>query len=98
MQATHPNNLNPSLSIEQVISQIETITTLFHVADETPDVTRQLLTLLKNYPTRGKQVHDANLIATMLAYNIDTLITLNIADFKRFESIITLISIDDIRD
>ena len=36
--------------------------------------------------------HDANLVATMLAYGIDTLLTFNIDDFKRFGDKIKLVS------
>jgi len=73
--------------------QIETIETLFRVADETHEVTLQLLKLLKTYPTRGKQVHDANLIDTMLVNKIDTLITMNVDDLKRFADKIKLITL-----
>ena len=47
------------------------------------------------YPTLGKQVHDANIVATMLAHGIDMLLTLNVDDFKRFEDKITLISLEE---
>ena len=41
----------------------------------------------------GKQIHDANIVATMLAYNIPCLLTHNVKDFKRFEGIIEIVSI-----
>lgn len=43
-------------------------------------------------PLGGKQVHDANLVATMHAYGIDHLLTLNAADFRRFEPRIALLT------
>jgi len=92
VQVTHPNSFSPALSIEQVMNQMQIVTTLFRVSDDTEVVTRQLLALLSSYPTRGKQVHDANLVATMLVYGIDTLLTLNVDDLKRFSDKITLIS------
>jgi len=95
VQATHPRSFDPAMTIEQVMSQIETIITIFRVADETLEVTQQLLALLKNYPTRGKQVHDANLVATMLVYEIGTLLTLNVDDLKRFVGRIKIVSIAD---
>ncbi|NJL55707.1 type II toxin-antitoxin system VapC family toxin [bacterium] len=95
VQATHPRSFDPELTIEQVMSQIEIILTLFRVADETPEVTRQLLALLKSHPTRGKQVHDVNLVATMLVYEIDTLLTLNVDDLKRFKDKVEIVSIRD---
>jgi predicted nucleic acid-binding protein len=91
VQATHPNTFVRPLKIEQVIAQIETIRSLFQVADDTREVTTQLLALLKTHPTRGKQIHDANVVATMLVYGIDTLLTMNIEDMRRFEDKIKLI-------
>jgi len=54
VQTTHPNNLNPALTISQVMSQMEIITSLFRVADETLAVTNHLCQLLQTYPTLGK--------------------------------------------
>jgi predicted nucleic acid-binding protein len=92
VQATHQNSFNPPLTVEQVISQLDVIQTLFRIADETADVTAQLLALLKQYPTRGKQVHDTNIVATMLVHEIPTLLTINVSDFKRFDDKISLIT------
>ena len=90
------SNLFEPLIIAVVLNtmQLEGITRVCRVANETAEVTTQLLGLLKDYPTRGKQVHDANIVATMLAYDIDTLLTLNVDDFKRFEDKITLVSLE----
>lgn len=92
VQATHPRTLKTPLTIDEVSAEISTIKTVFQVADETSTVRDQLLALLKTYPTLGKQIHDTNLVATMLVNGIDTLLTLNIDDFKRFSNIIKLIS------
>ncbi|MDX2078425.1 MAG: type II toxin-antitoxin system VapC family toxin [bacterium] len=94
VQATHPNSFSPPLTITQIITQMNTITTLLRVADETQTITAKLFELLANYPTtRGKQVHDTNLVATMLVYGIDTLVTLNESDFRRFGSLIKIVTI-----
>ncbi len=93
VQATHPRTLKEPLTIEQVVHQLDTIQPSFQIADETSAVREQLLKLLQKYPTRGKQVHDANIVATMLAHGIDTLLTLNVSDFKRFEDRIKITSL-----
>lgn len=94
VQVTHPRTFEPPLAIEQVVRQLTALSSLFHIADETQDVTTHLLTLLQAYPTRGKQIHDANIVATMRANHIDTLLTLNRDDFLRFEDQITLLTPD----
>lgn len=95
VQATHPNTFKQPLIVEQVLVQMEVVESLFRIADETREVTAQLLALLKTYPTRGKQVHDTNIVATMLVYGIDTLLTLNAGDMKRFEPKIKLIPLEE---
>lgn len=94
VQATHPRTLAEPLTIEQVVREIETMKPLFQIADETAAVRDKLLELLQQYPTQGKQVHDANLVATMMAYEIDTLLTLNVDDLKRFGDKIKITSLD----
>jgi hypothetical protein len=42
------------------------------------------LSLLGTVACAGKQIHDANIIATMLAHGIPKLLTHNVADFSRF--------------
>ena len=39
----------------------------------------------------GKQIHNANIVATMLAYGERKLLTLNAADFRRYEDRIELV-------
>lgn len=57
---------------------------------EDSGVADRLLDLLDQIPCGGKQVHDANIVATMLVHGIDRLITINVADFVRFDDRITL--------
>jgi predicted nucleic acid-binding protein len=56
----------------------------FEIADDTEAVTDQLIQLMADTPIGGKQVHDANIVATMLAYGIPALLTHNGKDFERF--------------
>lgn len=41
----------------------------------------------------GKQIHDANIVATMQAYQIPKLFTLNVVDFQRYAGFIQVISL-----
>jgi len=94
VQATYPGTLSVPLTIDEVINEINRLKAVFSIADETIVVREKLLELLKEYPTAGKQVHDANIVATMLVYGIDTLLTLNVDDMKRFRDKINLISLE----
>lgn len=88
---TRPQSFMQPMKLEQVVERVEYFQTLFRVADESAKTTTQLLTLLQEYPSGGKQIHDANIVSTMLIYGIDTLLTLNIADFERFTGKIKLL-------
>lgn len=91
VNVTRPQQFMNPLTVSEVETQVEIIESLFQIADDTAQTTRQLVALLKDYAIGGKQIHDANIVATMLIYEIDRLLTHNIKDFRRFESQITLI-------
>jgi predicted nucleic acid-binding protein len=60
----------------------------FRIAEDGPAVTANLLGLLATIPIGGKQIHDANIVATMQTYGLRRLLTHNTADFARFGAII----------
>ena len=73
-----------------VLEQIGQFTERFKVADDTDAVTEQLIKLLGDFKIGGKQVLDANIVATLLTYDIPCLLTHNVKDFERFENIIRI--------
>ncbi len=94
VQVTRTGFLDEPLSISTIKTHIATMVETFTIADETEAVTDMLLDLLATYPTGGKQIHDANLVATMLVNQIDTLLTLNVSDLQRFADRIRVLSLD----
>lgn len=73
-----------------VLEQVQLFIKQFTIADDTDEVTHQLLQLMVDTPIGGKKIHDANIVATMLAHKIPSLLTHNRKDFERFEDRITL--------
>ena len=67
-----------NLSRATVLEQVDQFIERFQVADDTPSVTEQLVKLMDNFNIGGKQVHDSNIVGTMLAYDIPCLLTHNI--------------------
>lgn len=53
--------------------------------EENEAVLTELLELVRRHGVKGKQVHDANIVATMRANGISRLATFNAGDFTRFE-------------
>jgi predicted nucleic acid-binding protein len=93
---TRPQTFSNPRPMATIIERVRYFQTRFWVANETAVVTEKLLTLLETIPVGGKQIHDANIVATMQAYGVDHLLTLNVEDFTRFSASITLLSLNDV--
>lgn len=95
--ATRPVEGN-GLGLKQpdALANVRAFRTRTSLLAEDTNVAERLLDVLDEITCSGKQVHDANIVATMLVHGIDSLITMNVADFSRFEHIITLIALRNI--
>jgi predicted nucleic acid-binding protein len=80
----------PPIPITTLITEIRAFEDRFQIAEDGPQITANLLKLLEQVSVGGKQVHDANIVATMQAYDLNHLLTHNTADFDRFASYITV--------
>jgi predicted nucleic acid-binding protein len=61
------------------------------VLEDGPEVAARLVELCRTVRLAGRQVHDANIVATMLAHGEDRLLTMNRSDFRRFEPRIEIV-------
>ena len=84
---TRPGMMEHPLTPDEVVEDIQKWETIFTITDETQSVTEKLMSLLKKYQLKGKRIHDANIIATMLDSSISVIFTNNESDFKKFEEI-----------
>jgi predicted nucleic acid-binding protein len=57
-------------------------------------VADRLLALLEDVACGGKQVHDANVVATMLVHGIGSIVTINTEDFTRFGQQVSLVGLE----
>ncbi|MBF0309979.1 MAG: type II toxin-antitoxin system VapC family toxin [Magnetococcales bacterium] len=89
---SRPQSFTPRIPMGEIISLVTTFRQEWNVIDETEETGDRLLRLVAEIPVGGKQIHDANIVATMLAHGIPTLATYNLADFRRFEPLIRLTS------
>ena len=87
---TRPQARTPPLSLPFLLDDAEQLTAMFTILEDGPGVTEQLVALCREIPVGGRQVHDANIVATMLAHNERQLLTLNTAHFQRYRGQITL--------
>ena len=88
---TRPGQFPSPPSMAILVTQVRHFTARFCVADEGPLVTGRLLALLAAASVGGRQVHDANIVATMQVYGVRHLLTHNVDDFTRFAAFITVV-------
>ena len=60
----------------------------FEVLEDVPAVWDNPIDLCRRFQFGGRQVHDANIVATMLAHRETRLLTFNVGDFERFAALI----------
>lgn len=92
--ATRPVRLNGlGLAPPDAVTNVRALRERLRFVPENDKVTGRLLTLLDHIDCAGKQVHDANVVATMLVHGIDTVVTMNVADFTRYDEHVRVISL-----
>ena len=62
----------------------------FQILGDGPAVTNRLVVLCREVPVGGRQIHDANIVATMLTHGERRLLTFNQSDFRRYSALIEL--------
>lgn len=82
-----PEENGLGLSPEDAVSNIETFTKRTAMIEESEEVSDYLSDMVSKYNLTGKQIHDANIAATMKTSSIQLLITENSEDFKEFDEI-----------
>lgn len=92
---TRPQAFPAQLPIDAVLERAEHFESRFQVAEDGPATTRRLHQLIRQFDVRGKQIHDANIVATVLSHDIPRLLTHNTVDFQRFSELITLAGLQD---
>ena len=88
---SRPGALTAPVAMASLVADVQTFQQQFLMAEDGPAVPSRLLNLLAATPIGGKQVHEANIVATMLAHAIPRLLTHNVADFTRFAGHITVV-------
>ena len=77
----------------EALADTERFAVAFDVLEDGPEVGAQLHDLCRSVALGGRQVHDANIVATMLTHGETRLLTANQGDFRRFEPRIEIVGI-----
>lgn len=85
---TRPVDANGlGLPPREAVRNAEAIIKRSTIIDETRNVPARLLDIVRTATCAGKQLHDANVVATMQEHGLTRLVTGNPGDFRRFSGI-----------
>jgi len=86
--ATRPAEVNGlGFSHEEVLQEVASIESLLTLLPDIPAIYPVWKRLVQDHRVQGVKVYDARLVAVMSVYLIDTILTFNVADFKRYGNI-----------
>ena len=88
---TRPQTWTVAISREDAFDDVSRLIGSFDILEDGPVVTESLVALCRGVPVGGRQIHDANIVATMLAHGEYRLLTFNAADFRRYGDRIELV-------
>ena len=77
----------------QAAADVERFAAGLEVLEDGPEVGARLAELCRSGALAGRQVHDASIVATMLAHGETRLLTANRSDFRRCEPRIEIVGL-----
>jgi predicted nucleic acid-binding protein len=88
---TRPKDKNGlGFFIAETDTELSIIEQVFDLLPDTLEVYKNWRELVVKHSVSGVQVHDAKIVASMKAHNIQNLLTFNAKDFKRYTDIKTI--------
>jgi predicted nucleic acid-binding protein len=85
-------NRGLGLSKEKALEEIENLKITYRFIDDPENLFSTWQKIIRDHEVTGKQGHDARLTAFMIAHGIDRIYTMNVQDFNRYASIITILN------
>lgn len=94
--ATRPLDRNGlGLTRMDAVANVRALRARLRFLDEDAKVADRLAQLIEQIECAGKQVHDAQVVATALVHGIESLATSNAGDFARFSGLLHVIDLVD---
>lgn len=86
--ATRPVSANGlGLSVDETILEVARLKSIFQILPDNAAIFSEWEGLVSKHSVKGKEVHDARIVAAMLAHGVTHLLTFNTDDFKRYTQI-----------
>jgi len=67
---TRPQTWPVAITREEVLDDVSRLIGSFEILEDGPMVTELLVELCREIPAGGRQIHDANIVATMLGWRV----------------------------
>ena len=90
---TREQDWGTGMTREQMLGDLGAFVQRFEMLEDGPEVARIFDDLFVEVNLGGRQIHDINIVATMLAHGEQRLLSLNTRHFRHFERHIQLITI-----
>ena len=90
---TRPQTWPVAISRADALDDVNRLIGSFEVLEDGPAVTERLVELCREVQVGGRQIHDANIVATMLTHGERRLLTFNVGDFRRYRDRIELVGL-----
>ncbi len=89
---TRPQTWPEAITRKEALTDVSKLIGIFEILEDGPHVTEVLLSLCRDVLVGGRQIHDANIVATMLSHGERRLLTFNGTDFRRYGDRIELVN------
>ena len=90
---SRPQKWTNAMPIREALQRAENIRNMCDVLEDSQEVLMHWMKICREMSVAGQKVHDANIVATMLAYGEKQLLTFD-SDFGRFTPMIDLVEIE----
>lgn len=89
--ATRPLGENGlGLTIVEARAELLRLKAIWPILDDTPNILLEWERLVLQYDVSGRKAHDARLVAAMVVHGVQTLLTFDFGDFRRYQEITAL--------
>jgi predicted nucleic acid-binding protein len=89
--ATRPNDANGlNYNHEQAIGELSVLKKIYHLIDDIPAIYPAWENLVRDHEVKGKNAHDARLVAAMNVHGVNQILTFNESDFSRYDGVTVL--------
>jgi predicted nucleic acid-binding protein len=92
--ATRPAEVNGlGLGVDDALSNVAAFRGRMRLLTDSESAWDRLRSLIATHGCMGKQIHDANVVATALSFGVTRLVTANLGDFARFSGDLEVIDL-----